>query len=67
MCKTSELLRQLTEEEQQSLQCLRRGPMQEEIPFAHAEKFLGLGLAELVCGYQALTISGKRAVMMLRR
>lgn len=65
MCKTTELLGQLTDEERASLRTLS-GPARRKIPFDHAAKFLSLGLAELHCGYQELTISGKRAVTMLR-
>ncbi|MEM9146265.1 MAG: hypothetical protein AAGC57_08710 [Pseudomonadota bacterium] len=66
MCRTSELLGQLSEDEQASLQDIARGGSQDCIPDGHAEKLLRLGLAELVCGDQALTHRGKRAAQMLR-
>lgn len=65
MCRTSELLGQLSEDEQASLQEIARGARHEQIPFVHAEKLIRLGLAELLCGDQELTRLGKRAAGML--
>lgn len=67
MCRTTDLIGQLSDAERESLEELGRGPGRQRIPFDHAEKFLGLGLAELNIGYQELTIQGKRAVLMLQR
>lgn len=66
MCRTAELLGQLSEDEKASLTEIGRGPARRRIPFLHAEKLIVLGFAELVFGYQELTVLGKRAVVMLR-
>lgn len=65
MCRTTELLGQLSEDELVSLREIARGARRTPIPFLHAEKLIRLGLAELVCGDQELTRQGKRAAGML--
>lgn len=67
MCRTTELLGQLSEDELASLREIGRGPARRKIPFIHAEKLISLGLAELHCGYQELTRQGKRAIEIMRR
>jgi len=67
MCRTTELIARLSDDERKSLCEIGRGPARQRIPHPHAEKLLDLGLAELVCGYQELTITGKRAIAMIRR
>ena len=66
MCRTTELLGQLSDAERDSLNELGRGPARRRIPHTHAERLIRLGLAELVLGYQELTVRGKRAVAILR-
>jgi hypothetical protein len=66
MCRTTELLGQLSEDERNSLREIARGPGRRKIPFPHAEKLIRLGLAELLGGYQELTRQGKRAIEMMR-
>jgi len=65
MCRTSELVDQLSPEERASLKSIATGICCPRIPFEHAEKFIRLGLAELNCGDQALTRRGKRACGMI--
>lgn len=67
MCRTMELMDQLTEDEVGSLREIARGPARRRIPHTHAETLLRLGFAELVYGYQELTIHGKRAALILGR
>lgn len=65
MCRTSELVEQLTPEERASLTAIGKGVCCPRIPFEHAEKLIRLGLAELNFGDQTLTRHGKRALGML--
>ena len=67
MCRTMELLEQLSDDEAGSLQEIASGPGRRRIPHMHAERLLELGFAELVYGYQELTIHGKRAALILGR
>ena len=67
MCRTTDLIGQLSQAELGSLKEIGRGPARGRIPHDHAEKFISLGLAELVMGYQELTVQGKRAVRMMAR
>ena len=53
------MIGQLSEDERRSLEEIGSGPGRRRIPHAHAEKFLSLGLAELVFGYQELTVFGQ--------
>lgn len=62
MCRTSELLEQLSEDEIASLKEIGRGPGRHKIPANHAETFLRLGLADLVLGYQEITQLGRRVM-----
>lgn len=64
MCKTSELLGRLSEDEISSLKEIGSGPARHRIPANHAETFLRLGLADLVLGYQEITRLGKRVLGM---
>ncbi|GMG83489.1 hypothetical protein LNKW23_27020 [Paralimibaculum aggregatum] len=64
MCRATELLEQLSEDERQSLCRIRRGACATAIPNDHAEKLIRLGLAELVWGDQILTRQGRRAAEM---
>lgn len=67
MCRATELIEELSVEEKTSLDELARGPARRKVPFSHAEKFISLGLTELICGYQELTSIGKRAVSLMHR
>ena len=60
--KDTELLRRLSEEEQQSLRKLCRCCCKDQkIPADHAEKLLILGLAEMTCGGLGPTSYGRHA------
>ena len=56
-----ELLAKLSEDEQTSLKELCKCGCR-DIPGDHAEKLLGLGLAELTCGGLGPTSAGRHAV-----
>jgi len=66
MCKVSELVEQLTDDERKSLEKLGGGRPAEDVPAGHAAKFVELGLTELACGAEVLTRSGRRALGLLR-
>jgi hypothetical protein len=55
-----ELADRLTPDEKCSLEDLGQGQTRSNIPFDHAERFLGLGLAELSSGGLDLTIAGRQ-------
>ena len=64
--KDRELLAQLSEDEQRSLQKLCRCCCTDQkIPGAHAEKLLILGLAEMTCGGLGPTSYGRHAATAL--
>ena len=67
MCKATQLIGELSEDERMSLAEIGRGPVHARIPDAHAEKLLSLGLAEVVLGDEELTLCGRRAVRIMRR
>ena len=58
--RVQELSEQLSADEKSSLEELGHGSMRPAIPFEHAERFLGLGLAELAQGRLDLTIAGRQ-------
>jgi len=64
--RVKELTERLSPDEKRSLEELDQGPIREQIPFRHAERFLGLGLAELSLGRLDLTIAGKQLLGTLR-
>jgi len=64
--RVKELAGRLTPDEKLSLEELDHGPMRPSIPFSHAERFLGLGLAELSSGQLDLTIAGKQLLAQTR-
>ncbi len=66
MCKATELLGQLDDDERRSLQAIGKTACCGTIPHAHAEKLIRLGFAELLCGDQQLTRQGRRAMTILR-
>jgi hypothetical protein len=65
MCRTEELLSQLSEDERRSLAQIGKGTCGKRIPFTHAEKLIALGLTELCCGDPELTRHGRRALQLL--
>ena len=67
MCRTTDLIGRLSQAELGSLKEIGRGPARRRIPHDHAEKIISLGFAELVMGYQELTVLGKRALRMMAR
>ena len=60
--RVRELAERLTPDEKSSLEELSQGPSRPSIPFDHAERFLGLGLAELSSGRLDLTIAGRQTL-----
>jgi hypothetical protein len=56
----------LSSDEKSALEELDHGPIRPSIPFQHAERLLGLGLAELSLGRLDLTIAGKQMLGMMR-
>ena len=60
--RVRELAERLTPDEKSSLEELSHGPRRPSIPFEHAERLLGLGLAELSSGRLDLTIAGKQTL-----
>ena len=56
----------LSSDEKSALAELDHGPIRPRIPFQHAERLLGLGLAELSLGRLDLTIAGKQMLGMMR-
>ena len=58
--RVRELTERLTPDEKRSLEVLGRGPIRPRIPFRHAERLIGLGLAELSLGHLDLTIAGRQ-------
>jgi hypothetical protein len=65
MCKLTELTCRLSAAELRSLKRMGRGSMRRQIPGRHAEKLIGLGLAELIFGEPGLTGGGHRALGQL--
>ncbi|MGF1503255.1 MAG: hypothetical protein ACFBSD_15720 [Paracoccaceae bacterium] len=65
MCSASDAIAKLDQDEVNSLLLLSRRGGDGIVPFPHAEKFIGLGLAELNCGSQMLTATGRRAIRLL--
>lgn len=67
MCRATELLGQLSDDEVSSLRAIGTPASCGAIRDDHAEKLLRLGFAELICGDQQLTRLGRRAVLLLAR
>ncbi|MEM7423428.1 MAG: hypothetical protein AAF334_06870 [Pseudomonadota bacterium] len=65
LSKREQLLARLSDEEQVSLRKLCACGCDNDIPGDHAEKLLGLGLAELTCGGLGPSCSGRSAVARL--
>ncbi len=62
MCKAAELVERLSAAERSSLKLMGAGPLRRQIPGRHAEKLIGLGLAELIFGEPGLTGGGHRVL-----
>lgn len=67
MCKATELMARLSEEERASLARLGAGTPGRRIPTEHAVHLLEYGLVEVCCGALDLTGAGKRAAQMAAR
>ncbi len=65
MCKAAELVERLSAAERRSLELIGAGPMPRRISGRHAEKLIGLGLAELIFGEPGLTGGGHRALGLI--
>lgn len=65
--RVRELADRLTPDEKGSLEELSHGPLRPSIPFDHAERLLGLGLAELSSGRLDLTIAGRQMLASSQR
>ncbi len=65
MCKAAELVERLSAAERRSLELMGAGHMPRRIPGRHAEKLIGLGLAELIFGEPGLTGGGHRALVLI--
>ncbi len=63
--RVKELAVRLTPDEKASLEELDNGPMRARIPLSHAERLIGLGLAELSLGRLDLTVPGKQLLAVL--
>jgi hypothetical protein len=65
MCKAEQLIGRLTPAERRSLRLMGQASARPRVPVRHAERLIGLGLAELVCGAPDLTAAGRRAVALI--
>ncbi len=65
MCKAAELVERLSAAERSSLKLMGAGPLRRQIPGRHAEKLIGLGLAELIFGEPGLTGGGHRVLDLI--
>ena len=60
--RVKEFSDRLTSGEKSSLEELDHGPIGHSIPFQHAERLIGLGLAELSLGRLDLTLAGRQVL-----
>jgi hypothetical protein len=65
MCKAAELVERLSAAERSSLRLIGAGLLRRPIPGRHADKLIGLGLAELIFGEPGLTGGGHRALGLI--
>jgi len=65
MCKAADLVARLSAAERRSLELIGAGPVRRRIPGRHADKLIGLGLAELIFGEPGLTGGGHRALGLI--
>jgi len=64
--RVKEFTDRLTTDEKSSLEELDQGPIRGRIPFQHAERLIGLGLAELTLGRLDLTLAGRHVLAEMR-
>lgn len=65
MCKTSDLVDQLSADERISLKKIARGSDPDKLPMAQVTTLIKLGLAFVEMGKLSLTGTGRRAVSMI--
>jgi hypothetical protein len=65
MCKTAELAERLSVAERRSLEMMGASLLRRRIPGRHADKLIGLGLAELIFGEPGLTGGGHRVLDLI--
>ncbi len=65
MCKAADLAERLSAAERRSLKLMGTCSPWRRIPFRHAEKLIGLGLAELIFGEPGLTGGGHRVLNLI--
>ncbi len=65
MCKAAELVERLSAAERRSLRLIGANLLRRRIPGRHADKLIGLGLAELIFGEPGLTGGGHRALGLI--
>lgn len=64
--RVKEFADRLTPDERHSLEELDHGPVRPSIPFNHAQRLMGLGLAELSLGRLDLTMAGRHVLAATR-
>ncbi len=65
MCKAADLVERLSAAERGSLKLMGTSLLRRRIPIRHADKLIGLGLAELIFGEPGLTGGGHRALELI--
>ncbi len=65
MCKAAELVERLSAAERRSLRLIGANLLRRRIPGRHADKLIGLGLAELIFGEPGLTGGGHRVLGLI--
>ncbi len=65
MCKAADLVERLSAAERRSLKLIGTSLLRRRVPVRHAEKLIGLGLAELIFGEPGLTGGGHRALDLI--
>lgn len=65
MCKTSDLVGQLSPNERAALKRIGRGGNPDDLPMPAITKLIGLGLAFVEMGTLNLTGTGRRAIGMI--
>lgn len=65
MCKTSDLVEQLSSDERLALKKIARGSNPDTVPMPSITRLIQLGLAFVEMGNLALTGTGRRAIGMI--
>ena len=65
MCKAADMVERLSAAERRSLELIGANRLRRRIPGRHADKLIGLGLAELILGEPGLTGGGHRALDLI--